>query len=452
VSDVIASPGRPLDASTRSLMEPRLGHDFSQVRVHTDDRAAESARAVGANAYTAGNHLAFGAGKYAPGTQEGQQLMAHELTHVVQQDSGPVSGTPVGDGLSISHPTDQFERQAKANANLLNAHPDNLPSAAPPPTRTPNENKGIHLQRDDLDTAASLSGGFGGGLSGIAAIIGLNPAFRSAKATERQADIAQKAYNLSENPPVAAPLTGGIVVNNNAGYDPIPAATAPITTAPKPKAKTTEKEKPPTETEKPVSLLKVSQGPDNFATFNAFIKTNQKDITGGFIQDGESQGYLGGSGASNLNLTLKPTAAAPPPAPKEPDAPPKEEAPKKAEPTPKKGSAAPKKAEAAPQTSEVPPTPAAVRFLISGNNIAPRTGNKGATIQRFSGSVAVDAKGVVTVSHQFSHNPGTLDNKGSGDGDPAVKIDLPLSSPAGASASAATPAPAPAPQKGTPPK
>jgi hypothetical protein len=432
-------------------MEPRFGHDFSRVRVHTDERAAESAHAVGANAYTAGNHLAFGAGKYAPGTQGGQSLMAHELTHVVQQESGPVAGTSVGDGLSISNPTDAFERQAKASAGVFNEHPDNLPSVAPPPARTPDQSNGIQLQRnfgDDVSTTGSILGGVGGITSAIIAGIALKPAERSAKATERQADIAQQAYDLSTNPPVPAPLTGGIVVNNNAGYDPIPSATAP--TAPKPKAKTTEK--PPTETEKTVSLLKVSQGPDNFATFNAFIKTNQKDITGGFIQDGESQGYLGGSGASNLNLTLKPTAAAPPPAPKEPDAPPKEEAPKKPEPASKKGSAAPKKAEAAPQASEVPPPPAAVRFLISGNNIAPRTGNKGATIQRFSGSVAVDAKGVVTVSKQFSHNPGTLDNKGSGDGDPAVKIDLPLSSPAGASASAATPAPAPAPQKGTPPK
>src|SRR5580693_3002414 len=66
VRGVVDSPGRPLDAETRSYMEPRFGYDFSQVRVHTDDEAAESARAVSAKAYTTGNHVAFGAGQYAP--------------------------------------------------------------------------------------------------------------------------------------------------------------------------------------------------------------------------------------------------------------------------------------------------------------------------------------------------------------------------------------------------
>src|SRR5207253_648342 len=71
--------------STRSFMEPRFGHDFSQVRVHTDERAAESARSVNALAYTAGQDVVFGGGQYEPGTNEGKKLLAHELTHVVQQ-------------------------------------------------------------------------------------------------------------------------------------------------------------------------------------------------------------------------------------------------------------------------------------------------------------------------------------------------------------------------------
>jgi hypothetical protein len=85
VHDVLHSPGQPLDAGTRAFMEPRFGHDFSQVRVHADSRAAESARAASALAYTLGRDIVFGAGHYAPGTSEGRRLLGHELTHVVQQ-------------------------------------------------------------------------------------------------------------------------------------------------------------------------------------------------------------------------------------------------------------------------------------------------------------------------------------------------------------------------------
>ena len=85
VHDVLSSPGQPLDPATRSFMEPRFSHDFSGVRVHTDGRAAASAREVSANAYTVGPNIVFGAGQFAPGTHEGRRLIAHELTHVVQQ-------------------------------------------------------------------------------------------------------------------------------------------------------------------------------------------------------------------------------------------------------------------------------------------------------------------------------------------------------------------------------
>src|SRR5215218_3364477 len=85
VHDVLRSPGQPLDFNTRNFMEPRFGHDFSRVRVHTDAKAAESARAVNALAYTVGHDMAFGAGQYVPETSEGRRLVAHELAHVVQQ-------------------------------------------------------------------------------------------------------------------------------------------------------------------------------------------------------------------------------------------------------------------------------------------------------------------------------------------------------------------------------
>ena len=85
VHDVLNLPGQALGAEERAFMEPRFGHDFSGVRVHTDGRAAESAKSVNALAYTVGRDVVFGTGQYAPGTSEGRRLLAHELTHVVQQ-------------------------------------------------------------------------------------------------------------------------------------------------------------------------------------------------------------------------------------------------------------------------------------------------------------------------------------------------------------------------------
>jgi hypothetical protein len=93
VSEVLSAPGRPLDAATRGFMEPRFGHDFSQVRVHTDAQAADAARAVNALAYTVDRDIVFGKGQYSPQTIDGQKLLAHELTHVVQQaQTNPSAG------------------------------------------------------------------------------------------------------------------------------------------------------------------------------------------------------------------------------------------------------------------------------------------------------------------------------------------------------------------------
>jgi len=85
VHDVLRSPGQPLDAATRAFMEPRFGRDFGQVRVHTDARAAESAAAIDARAYTANRNIVFGSGEYTPTAPKGRDLLAHELAHTVQQ-------------------------------------------------------------------------------------------------------------------------------------------------------------------------------------------------------------------------------------------------------------------------------------------------------------------------------------------------------------------------------
>lgn len=90
VHEVLLSPGQQIDAATRAYMEPRFGHDFSRVRVHTDTKAAKSARAVNALAYTVGQHIVFEQGCHAPQTCRGRDLLAHELTHVVNPSHGGI--------------------------------------------------------------------------------------------------------------------------------------------------------------------------------------------------------------------------------------------------------------------------------------------------------------------------------------------------------------------------
>jgi Domain of unknown function (DUF4157) len=85
VHEVLRSPGRPLDSETRAFMEPRFGRDFSQVRLHTDQRAGQSALAINASAYTAGHHLVFGPNQYSPTASSSRRVIAHELVHFVQQ-------------------------------------------------------------------------------------------------------------------------------------------------------------------------------------------------------------------------------------------------------------------------------------------------------------------------------------------------------------------------------
>jgi hypothetical protein len=104
-------------------MEPRFGHDFSRVRVHTDARAAESAEAVHATAYTVGRDVVFGAGQYAPQSEAGRRLLAHELAHVVQQDSGAL---PQSSGLQVNPAGDRFEQEADSAADALASSTTNL--------------------------------------------------------------------------------------------------------------------------------------------------------------------------------------------------------------------------------------------------------------------------------------------------------------------------------------
>lgn len=106
VHNVLRGGGRPMDAGLREEMETRLGADFSDVRIHDDSAARASAAEVGARAYTSGHHVVVGTGG------GDKHTLAHELTHVIQQRQGAVSGTDNGAGLRISDPSDTFERAA----------------------------------------------------------------------------------------------------------------------------------------------------------------------------------------------------------------------------------------------------------------------------------------------------------------------------------------------------
>jgi uncharacterized protein DUF4157 len=118
----VAAHGRPLSAATRATMEPRFGHDFSNVRVHADERAAAAARDLRAHAYTLGSQIVFGAGRYQPETSDGQRLIAHELAHVLQQRhaAGPpaTASTPMGTEASAETAADRAAGDVARGAHV----------------------------------------------------------------------------------------------------------------------------------------------------------------------------------------------------------------------------------------------------------------------------------------------------------------------------------------------
>ncbi len=123
VRAVVQTPGKALDAGTQRLMEDRFGRDFSRVRIHTDAGAAESAEAVHARAYTVGTDVAFADGQYAPDTDRGRELLAHELAHTVQQEpaSGALRRSATGRHLEAS--ADAAARDAVAGRHVSTVLP-----------------------------------------------------------------------------------------------------------------------------------------------------------------------------------------------------------------------------------------------------------------------------------------------------------------------------------------
>jgi prophage maintenance system killer protein len=143
VHEVLNSSGQPLAPETRTFMESRFQQDFSKVRVHTDAKAAESAQEVNAIAYTVGQDVVFDAGQYAPNTFRGRQLLGHELTHVLQQQTA----SPLSAELAISRSTDAAEQQADAvSSTILSGQP--LQPITSSPTR---------IQREDATAPVAVN-------------------------------------------------------------------------------------------------------------------------------------------------------------------------------------------------------------------------------------------------------------------------------------------------------
>jgi hypothetical protein len=163
VHEVLRSPGRPLDAATRAFMEPRFGHDFGAIRVHTDTRAALSAAAVGAHAYSVGRDVVMGGGAHQPASGDGRRLLAHELAHVVQQrdgSEGPSENITLGDPESPAE--HQAERMASSVvAPTITSAPANATSR-PLPAHEPahvNKRGGTLLQRQVYGPALASGAG-----------------------------------------------------------------------------------------------------------------------------------------------------------------------------------------------------------------------------------------------------------------------------------------------------
>lgn len=199
VHDVLRSPGRPLAEPVRTEMELRLGEGFESVRVHDGASAARSASEIGARAYTSGDHVVLGQG----GTDK--HTLAHELTHVIQQRQGPVTGTDTGSGLRVSDPSDHFERAAEANATAALARPLPAPAAdrlAPGPGPVPlgGAQSAGHAPPAPIQRAPSTRSGTA---AGTAAPVASQAALTNLPADEKEGECGyfERRRQLSVNPP-----------------------------------------------------------------------------------------------------------------------------------------------------------------------------------------------------------------------------------------------------------
>jgi hypothetical protein len=151
IERLLSKGGQPLEKSTRARMETAFGESFDAVRVHTGAEATASAQRLSAHAYTLGNDVVFSDGHYNPESSSGQRTLAHELTHVVQQRSGPVDGTDTGSGVKVSDPGDRFERAAEAAADRVTAGQPVQREAAAAEDELDETAQGLWVQREEAD-------------------------------------------------------------------------------------------------------------------------------------------------------------------------------------------------------------------------------------------------------------------------------------------------------------
>jgi hypothetical protein len=167
VRDVMRAPGKPLETSVREDMEPRLRHDFSKVRLHTDARAAESAEALGARAYTIGHTVVFAPGQFRPATSTARRLLAHELAHVAQQEEGRVAAPAGTGGPPVVARDPILEREAHAWGDRTSAGRAILAGGACVAHRSPagstqmavqpaDADQTPRIEKSDLDKASAL--------------------------------------------------------------------------------------------------------------------------------------------------------------------------------------------------------------------------------------------------------------------------------------------------------
>lgn len=162
VRDVVRESGQPLEPRTRAFLESRFAHDFSRVRVHTEARAAEAARALRARAYTQGEHIVFAGGRYRPGTAEGLRLVGHELAHVVQQSTGRVASSGTKASIVTSS---RLEREADlAGDQVARGQFVNGRGSPPPGEAAQLDAPGMPIQLDS--DSEDFKQGYERGLSG----------------------------------------------------------------------------------------------------------------------------------------------------------------------------------------------------------------------------------------------------------------------------------------------
>jgi hypothetical protein len=371
VRSVVSSPGQPLDPGVRSVMETRLGYDFSHVRVHTDEDAARSADAIGANAYTTGNHIVFGAGRFMPNAADGQRVVAHELAHVIQQGRGPVAGRDAGDGVAISHPEDPFERDAVRLAERAMTTPSSVGRIRAASAMGPDFHQGVTSLAVQRDAAGVI-----GAIAGIAAAI-----------------IAIGAWAWPRNP-----NTPGQGVTMNPNPFPLPTSATLPTKNPEQKNYREAAEKPPS-TDK---VLELRTDNDNFQMFILQRKTDGTHLISGMITAGDHKGYEGGYNHSfaAVNFSATQTAVG--------TGADKSKASSKTTATGAKNAPPPKGTTSATSSEDAPPTVDHEVVDFSGTN-----GESGKEPQAFKGVLLVKGDGTVSCTDcEVINNIGRAEKKG----------------------------------------